>query len=355
MPPRRRRGPFGSTPFQQPQRQRQQRPRGARPGPFGIRPWESPTGRKPKPRPKPVKGTSPNKPANPGQAPVNGGVPPEEDLSQDWLSAFDLFANILASWGIPMGADIESIIRQAAIDGITPDMIDLIIPDIQNTNTWKNRFPGWHSRTGNGYNQLTVGEYLALEDSYHRIMAEAGLPADFYDQPSDFGNWIANNVSPDEIRDRVDLAMGAVRQVDATARDLLKKFYGVGPGELASYFLDQKRALPILDRQYKAANVAAFASRAGLKVGEAKRYEDLLDRGVTVEQAAMGYNTVAAFNEAFGRLGGIYGESFTQEDAEEDVFFNKNQKRRNLLAREIGTFSGSARGQVGRVQRDTSY
>lgn len=270
-------------------------------------------------------------------------------------SAFKLFKKQLEAWGIPVGADIESIIRQAAMEGIGPDQIGLVIPEIQDTQTWRNRFPGWHKRVQNGYNQLSVGEYLALEDSYHRIMQEAGLPAGFYDDPSDFGNWIAGNVSPDEIKDRVDMAMGAVRQVDPTARDLLKKFYGVGPGDLASYFLDQKRALPVLDRQFKAANVASFAAKAGLRVGDAKRYEDLVDKGVTADAAAQGYNTVAAFNEAFGRLAGVYGESYTQEDAEEDVFFNRNDKRRKLMAKELSAFSGSSRGMTGKTTRSSAY
>jgi hypothetical protein len=43
-------------------------------------------------------------------------------------------------------------------------------------------------------------------------MQEAGLPAGFYDSPSDFGNWIANNVSPDEIQNRVSKAVSLPRR-----------------------------------------------------------------------------------------------------------------------------------------------
>jgi len=270
-------------------------------------------------------------------------------------SAYDVFRQTLAQWGIPMGADIESIIRQAVIDGTTPDQIDLIIPDIQSTQTWKNRFPGWEKRVANGYNQLTVGQYLDLENQYKRIMESAGLPTGFYDDPSDFGNWIASNVSPDEVQNRVQIATDAVRQVDPTARDLLTKFYGVTAGDLASYFLDKNRALPVLDRQYKAANVASFAARNGLKVNDPKRYEDLIDQGVTVQQAAQSYGTVRAFNDTFGKLGGVYGLSYTQEDAEDDVFFNRNDKRRQLATMERANFSGSSRGMTGSADRGTSY
>lgn len=270
-------------------------------------------------------------------------------------SAYELFRDLLESWDLPIGNDIEKIIRQAVTEGITPDQISLIIPDIQDTRSWKDRFPGWHKRVNNGYNQLTVGEYLALEDEYHRIMQENGLPKGFYDDPSDFGNWIANNISPDEVNSRVTKAADLVRQVDGTARDLLTKFYGVTAGDLTAYFLDQRRAMPALERQYQAVNVAAFAARAGLQVDNSRRYEDLIDRGITPEMAAQGYGTVAAFNEAFGKIAGAYGESYSQRDAEEDVFFGKDEKRRKLLAKEVATFSGSSRGATGRSDRGTSY
>lgn len=270
-------------------------------------------------------------------------------------SAFKLFKKALEAWGIPVGADIEEIIHEAAMEGLTPDQIGLVIPDIQETQTWKNRFPGWNKRVQNGYNQLSVAEYLNLENAYHRIMQEAGLPAGFYDNPSDFGNWIANDVSPDEVRDRVGLAMDAVRKVDPTARDLLTKFYGVTAGDLAAYFLDQSRALPTLERQMKAANVASWAARNGLQIADASHYEDLVDKGVSEEVAAQGYGTVATFNKVFGQLAGIYGGSYTQQDAENDVFFNQNDKRRKLVAKERANWTGQSRGMTGQANRGTAY
>ena len=266
-----------------------------------------------------------------------GGVSTDENAS-----AYRLFANILALWGIPVGADIAAIIQQAVVDGITPDMIDLIIPDIQNTNTWKQRFPGWHARVQHGYPQITVGEYLALEGAYHRIMQAAGLPSGFYDDPADFGNWIANNVSPDELQDRVNGAMDLVRQVDPTARGLLAQFYGVDAGGIAAYFLDPQRALPTLARQYEAVNVASWAARYGLNLMNSAHWEDLVDKGVTKEMAAQGYGTVKRFYDVLGNLGRIHGVQYGQTDAEQDVFFQNEAKRRQIVAAEVAAFSGSS-------------
>jgi hypothetical protein len=271
-----------------------------------------------------------------------GGSGTNVDMTDDSLSAYQLFANVLASWGIPMGADIAAIIKAAVIDGIGPDQLELIIPDIQNTQTWKNRFPGWQQRVANGYNQISVGEYLALESAYHRILQANGLPSGFYDDPSDFGQWIANNVSPDEIQSRVGSAMDLVRQVDPTARGLLTQFYGVGAGDIAAYFLDPKRALPTLERQFEAVNVATWAARNGLNMMNSKHWEDLVDKGVTEQMAAQGYGTIGQFYRVLGNLGDIHGVQYGQKDAENDVFFNQDEKRKKIVQAEVAAFSGSS-------------
>lgn len=266
-------------------------------------------------------------------------------------SAYDLFADLLESWGIPVGSDIEKIIKHAMIEGRTPDQIDLLIPDIQNTQSWKKRFPGWHKRVENGYNQLNVEEYLSLENSYHRIMQEAGLPAGFYDDPSDMGNWIANDVSPDEVQNRVGIAVKTAQSVDPTVRNLMARHYGLTTGDIASFFLDQSRALPVIERQYNAANVASWASRAGFDVNGMSRYESLVDSGISAEQAAQSYGTIKSLTDAAGTIAGVYGDTFDQGDAEDDVFFGRDQKRRKLFSQEKGTFSGSSRGSTGSAQR----
>jgi len=269
------------------------------------------------------------------------------------LSAYDHFAEILESWGIPVGHDIEAIIKQAVIDGYTPDQLELILPDIQKTQSWLTRFPGWAQRVKNGYNQLSVDEYLNLEDAYRRTMEEAGLPAGFYDSPSDFGNWIASDVSPDEIQSRVQIAVDAAKTIDPTARNLMARFYGLTTGDLASYFLDQKRALPVIERQYNAANVAAWAERSGLDVSNIGHYEDLVDKGITADQAAQGYGSVKTLADTFGKLAGVYGERYSQGDAEQDVFFGNSDKRRRLAAQEAATFSGSSSGATGAAKRQS--
>ena len=93
--------------------------------------------------------------------------------------------------------------------------------------------------------------------------------------------------------------------------------------------------------------VASWAARNGYQVGDMGRYEQLVADGVTAEQAAQGYGTIRQLDETVGRIASVYGESFSQADAEQDVFFNKNEKRRRIMSQEAATFGGSSRGATG--------
>lgn len=268
-------------------------------------------------------------------------------------SAYKILSDFFTSLGIKSDAELQGVIQDAMTAGYGPDKIDLIMPELQKTQAFKNRFPGYLQRTANGYNQVSLGEYLQLENSYHRILQEAGLPAGFYDDPSDFGQWIASDVSPDEIQNRVNLATQEANKIDPTTKNLLAQFYGLGTGDIASYFLDQNRALPVIKRQYETANVAAYAQKAGLAVNNIQHYENLVDQGVTADAAAQGYGMVKSLNDTVGRTAALYGDTYSQSDAENDVFFNRNEKRRQIMSKEQATFSGRTHGDTGTAQRQS--
>lgn len=268
-------------------------------------------------------------------------------------SAADILKNFFAQYGIEFDSEIENVINQAMLNGYGPDQIEFIMPDLEKTKAFQRRFPGFAQRVANGYNAVSLGDYIRLEDAYHERLAFYGLPSGFYDDPSDFGNWIANNVSVDEIDTRARLAFTAAQEVDPTMRQLLGQFYGLTTGDVAAFFLDKNRALPLVEKQYQAAGVASAAARNGLDVGSASRFEALVDRGVTAEQATQGYGTVRALRDSVGRAAGVYGESYTQSDAEADVFFNQSEKRRRIMANEQASFSGSSQGSTGSAKRQS--
>lgn len=287
--------------------------------------------------------------ANP-TAPTTQPVPPTTDPTE---SAMDYLRKFFATIGLNMDAELEGVLKGAMLAGYTPADLEsgILMPDIQKTQAFQTRFPGYNQRIANGFNAISIGQYLQLEDSYRSIMANAGLPAGFYDDPADMGQWIAKNTSPAEIEGRVRMATDMAKAVDPTMRNLMAQFYGLSTGDVAAYFLDPTRALPTIEKQYQTAGVASWASRNGYAVTDMARYQDLLEKGVTPEAAAQGYATVATFDKTLSKIGAIYGESYGQSDAENDVFFNDNAKRRRIASLEQATFSGSSRGATGNVNR----
>lgn len=265
----------------------------------------------------------------------------------------DAFRAFFSSVGLTIDSELEGILKGAIDKGYTDADIDIIMPDIQNTQVFKTRFAGYHQRISNGYNAISIAQYLQMEDAYHRVMQQAGLPAGFYDDPSDFGNFIANDVSVEEVSTRVGLAVDAAKKVDPAMRELMTRFYGLGTGDVAAYFLDPSRALPVIEHQYKSAEVASWAQRNGYAVDSMSRFESLVADGVTADQAAQGYGTVRALDDSVGAIAGIYGESYDQSDAERDVFFNDNEKRRRIISKEAATFGGSSSGSTGSAQRSS--
>lgn len=284
-----------------------------------------------------------------------GNTPPPNAPSQ---SALD----ILNQWfeenlGISQSAEIVQIIHDAWVKGYTANDIDLFMPDIEKTQAFKNAFPGYDEAKKKGYiipGYQGVGQYRQIRAGYMAILENSGLPAGFYDDPSDFGQFIANGVSVSELESRVGMAVRTAQQIDPTMRNLMAKFYGLTTGDVAAYFLDPDRALPTIERQYRTAGVATWAARYGLDTSSMARYEGLVDKGVTEDQAASGYANVKALSDYVGRSGGVYGESYSQADAENDVFFNDQTKRRRIIANEQATFGGSSQGSTGSAKR-TSY
>jgi hypothetical protein len=223
-------------------------------------------------------------------------------------------------------------------DGYDADTIMLMIQD---TPEYKTRFAGNEQRKAAGLPVLPPAEYLALERQYRQLMSSAGLPEGFYDDYSDFTTWIAGDVSPAEIQERVSLASSALYSSDSHYLQTLKS-YGLGDGDLVAYMLDGKKALPLLQKQVRAAQVGAEAARNSLGITQ-QRAEYYADLGVSADQARQAYQNIAENKDAAGRLGALYGESYGQTDMEDELLGGSglaSAKRKRLSLKEASRFSG---------------
>jgi len=220
---------------------------------------------------------------------------------------------------------------------------DTISIQLQDTKEYKERFAGNEARKANGLPVLSPADYLATETSYKQIMAAAGMPSGFYDQNSDFNNWIGKNISPSEIQQRVDMATQATVLANPDYRKALNQM-GIDDAHLTAYFLDTSRAMPYLQKAAATAQIGAEALRNNIQFDQAYA-EQLATMGISADQARQGFQQVAGELDTMNALGSIYGENWNLKQSEAATFGTEGgtaaqAKQRRLLSAERGAFGG---------------
>lgn len=272
-------------------------------------------------------------------------------------SAFDLLREEFNRYGLGfLVEDSEKLARQ----GLSAEEFAI---GLRNTKAYQQRFAANTKRQAAGLASLTPAEYLALEDAYQGTMRRYGLPRSFYEKTGignqpELDNLIAADVSPAELEDRVQLAVERVNNASPEVLRSLEDFYpGISKANIVAYVLDPQRALPLIQRQIRAAEIGGEAMRAGLRTG-VQRAEELERMGVTQAQAREGFQTVAEVAPRGSQLAEFYGEGpYTQEVAEAEVFgtagaAEARRRRERLVGRERAEFAGSAGTFQGALARD---
>lgn len=282
-----------------------------------------------------------------------GGGNWQDDLTGDQRDAYAMLSDLFTGYGLgSLAPKIYDYVKQ----GYGADVISLLLQD---TAEYKARFAGNEARRKAGLAVLTPAQYLATEAAYRQILSSAGLPKGFYDSPSDYTNWIAGDVSPTEIKDRVDKAV-AVSNGNPELKQAMKQMYGVSDGDIAAYFLDQSTAAPILAQREQAAEIAAAALARGFAVGS--NAERFAAQGITTSQAQQGYGIAQQEFNPLQQIANRFGEQWTQGEAELSVFAQgqaqqpggeaASDKARRLASQERAMFSG--RGGIGSTSLGSS-
>lgn len=203
--------------------------------------------------------------------------------SQYDQSAYAFLDSTLKQYGL---TSLEAWIKTQLINGTPQEQVAL---DIYQTPEFQARFPAIFSRQKAGLPPLSPTDYINLEDSYTQILSDAGMPAGFYDSKADFTNFIGNDVSPTEFKNRIDGAYETVSQAPQDVRNAFAQFYGPsGDAALAAYVLDSKTATPILLKHAQAAEIAGTGMRYGFMTNQGID-EGLAAQDITQQQADAGF------------------------------------------------------------------
>jgi len=279
-----------------------------------------------------------------GGASGSAGVgTPEEQAKRQ--SAFDLLKLQFDEYGL--GALVEPL-RGLIQEGISPSEFAV---RLRQTDPYKKRFAANAARIASGLRALSEAEYINLEDGYQTIMRNYGLPATYYTKgelgrQEGFEKFIAGDVSPTELEDRIMTAQNRVINAAPEVMTALKQFYpDIKNGEILAYTLDPTKGLADIKKKVLAAEIGGAAIGAGLGAA-ATRAEELARYGVTAESARQGYDAIGSGLERGRQLSSIYQQpDYNQAVAEEEIFklpgqTQAGEKRKKIIGLEKATFGG---------------
>ena len=254
-------------------------------------------------------------------------------------SAIKILQDRFAKYGL---SSLAGKIRDLAVEGATEATITL---QLQETPEYQMRFRANQERLKAGLTVLTPAEYLNLEDGYRQVLRAYGLRQ--FDNDAYVQQFIANDVSPAELSNRVVTAVQRVQNADPAITRTLRDFYGIGSGDLVAYVLDPQQQFQKIERQVAAAEIGAAARLQGIQTGVATA-EQLAAQGITQAEARRGYSTIADILPTAEKLSSIYAgteQAYGLAEAEQEVFNSlaeAQRRRTRLTQRELAQFGGTS-------------
>lgn len=175
----------------------------------------------------------------------------------------------------------------------TPNM-DAVWAKVQQSQSYRDRFPAMQSLADRG-RAISEETYVAMEQQYASVMSMYGLPATFYDQAEDFSTFLENDVSVNELHQRVGLAAEASAQVTSEVREQLADYYNVTEEDLTAFYLDPERATSIFEERerFETARIGGIAAETGFGSIDRQTAERLRQTGVTAQEARRGFGELA--------------------------------------------------------------
>lgn len=176
------------------------------------------------------------------------------------------------------GADayLRNLLREYGLESLTEWALsalrrglsaEQIVQEMRNTPEFKDRFPAIEARKAAGLPPISPGEYVQYEREARQTMMEFGLPADFYNSTDDFTRLLVADVSPNELRSRVESGYNRMMMAPPEVRDVFNDWFGVnGNSALAAFFLDPDRAKPVIMKMAEQAFVGGTGRRFGFEI-----------------------------------------------------------------------------------------
>lgn len=257
-------------------------------------------------------GTPLQTPAAPASTTPPAGTGTVTDANGNPISTQDATALItseLTSWGF----------GQDAVNWVTGEIqsnkgVDQILSDLRSQPFYVNSIFGQTNaaRQAKGLGDMTEAQILAYQDYAVGDLSQAGIPQGFLTQ-QELVSLMAGDVSTAELDARVTQGFVDASKADTDTKSVLANDYGVDIGNLAAYYLDPTKALPLLQQQFAAAQVGGAALRTGYGSLSADTLNQLAAQGITPDAAQTGFSDLAKQSPLFQPLPGSAQPGISQQ------------------------------------------
>ena len=283
-------------------------------------------------------------------------VPPKSDtkeITDATRDAFAMLTDLFTSYGL---GSLAGEIAGYMTSGLTASEA-LIKLKTNPSGGYAARFAGNFARTKKGLNVLSEAAYIDLEDSYANTLKSYGLGNMLSTDPNQnwkqFSEYIANDISSVEFKDRISSVQDRVVNADPAIKAMFKEFYpSLTDKDLVAYFLNPTETIGKLKEKVTSAEIGAAFTAQGLATSLSSA-SDLARYGIDRADAIKGASSIASVLPEASKLGDIYSETgikYTQKTGEEE-FLKSNveaERKRNVLAsKERANFAGSAGNAAG--------
>ena len=239
-------------------------------------------------------------------------------------TALEEFVSILSGAGL---SELAEEVNKMILEDKTAAQIKL---EIRKTKSYEARFPGMKALSDKN-RAITEGEYIDLERGYSQTLRAYGLDEKIYGDRGDLGLYISNEVSAREFEERVSLAKDRVSS-QADVMKALGEMY-VTEADAIGYLLNPLKAMDVIKKQVRAAEIGAAAASARFTLGA-----DAANRAREAEAliGATGTTDVATLKQEFGKariladtqsqLSKLEGETYNELEAVQAVVGGEQEK-----------------------------
>jgi hypothetical protein len=251
-------------------------------------------------------------------------------------SAAQLLTETLTAWGLQ---SLLPHLQQYLTQGYDSNTINLALQD---TKEWHARFAGNDIRRENGLSVLTPAQYIAAEEQYRNVMQSYGLPPGFYDSHDDFNNFIGNDVSPNEVQTRAQIAHDTYFNAPPEWRQMWAQ-YGFSHGDAIASILDPTVGTQVIQDRANQIQIGGTAKQAGFDVSQ-QRAQQFAQHGTTLAQAQKAYSDLSQHFSTDQNIANRFHTQFGQAQEENDLLLGDGQaaqQRQTLYNNEKGLFEGT--------------